>query len=68
MILCPKCGKIADYSYYFGAYICSYCYWKDDTPNRERSAKSHGLFDDGSSSKHHTGQKELVNSDFQLLR
>ena len=27
MILCPKCGNIADYNSYFSAFICEFCDW-----------------------------------------
>jgi len=30
MKLCPNCGKIADYSSYFGAYLCNQCDWRDN--------------------------------------
>lgn len=38
MRLCPKCGKIANYNDYFGAYICTNCDWKDYSPSKERLA------------------------------
>lgn len=40
MRLCPECGKIAEYSSYFGVYRCTRCSWCDDTPNKERVARS----------------------------
>lgn len=43
MKLCPKCGYIADYNYYFGAYICNVCNWKDDSYNKERIEKKYRL-------------------------
>lgn len=54
MKLCPECGKIADYSAYFGAYKCKKCNWKDDSPNRARLEKYHSLHqrDNGVSVKH----------------
>lgn len=33
--VCPGCGELVDYSYYFGHYKCS-CGWKDDTKKKER--------------------------------
>lgn len=56
MRLCPKCGKIADYNSYFGAYICSNCTWQDDTPNRERVKNRHN-FTDGKSDQKRTTKK-----------
>ena len=29
IMLCPDCGKIVDYSSYFGAYMCNKCSWKE---------------------------------------
>lgn len=31
MILCPQCGKIADWSAYHQQYKCNYCHWKGET-------------------------------------
>ncbi len=31
MKVCPKCGKLASYNSYFGAYMCSDCEWFDDS-------------------------------------
>ena len=39
MAICPKCGKIADYNSYFGAYVCNSCSWKDSTPDQLRLSK-----------------------------
>ena len=61
MKLCPECGKIADYSFYFGAYICNQCRWKDNTPNRERLAKYHNLSENNSSIECRSEKKKLVN-------
>lgn len=36
MILCPKCGAIANFNSYFGAYMCSECSWVDDSYNKNR--------------------------------
>lgn len=36
MELCPKCGGISFYDSYFGAYICTRCDWRDDSPARDR--------------------------------
>jgi hypothetical protein len=33
--VCPECGELVHYSYYFGQYECS-CGWKDDTKKKER--------------------------------
>jgi len=38
-ILCPQCGKLANYNSYFGAYFCSECKWEDRSPARRRSAR-----------------------------
>jgi DNA-directed RNA polymerase subunit M/transcription elongation factor TFIIS len=37
MKACPKCGSLAHFNTYFGAYICSKCDWRDDTFNLERA-------------------------------
>lgn len=37
MIACPKCGGLAVFNIYFGAYRCCHCDWKDDTFNRDRA-------------------------------
>lgn len=29
MKVCPKCGKIANYNSYFGAYLCECCDWEE---------------------------------------
>lgn len=29
MKLCPKCNNLTHYDYYFGAYICPNCYYRD---------------------------------------
>lgn len=37
MKLCPRCGGLATYNSYFGAYICQECYWEDNSPSKERT-------------------------------
>ena len=32
MILCPACGKIADWSMYFQEYRCTKCNWHGSLP------------------------------------
>lgn len=36
IVQCPKCGGIANFDSYFGAFICDECDWKDDTYNQKR--------------------------------
>jgi DNA-directed RNA polymerase subunit RPC12/RpoP len=38
MILCPKCGKIADWSAYHQQYRCNYCPWKGETATEQATA------------------------------
>ena len=37
MIVCPKCGELAPFSTYFGAYICAKCNWKHESFNIDRA-------------------------------
>ncbi len=36
MIICEKCGGIASYNSYFGAYICD-CGWRVSSQSKKRS-------------------------------
>lgn len=42
--LCPRCHSVASYNSYFGAYICSKCRWRDESPGRARQAMYMLLF------------------------
>ena len=33
MKICPKCGGVASYNSYFGAYLCDKCDWREDVSN-----------------------------------
>lgn len=46
MVLCPKCGSVASFNSYFGAYICEKCEWMDKTFDDERIEKYHSLTTD----------------------
>lgn len=46
MILCPKCGNIADYNSYFSAFICECCDWIElavDNDDDNDSVKNRSL-------------------------
>ena len=36
IIPCPKCEHLAFFNSHFGAFICNYCHWTDDTYNKLR--------------------------------
>lgn len=36
--VCPKCKKLVYFNSYFGAYICEYCGWEDDSYAKERDS------------------------------
>jgi hypothetical protein len=67
MKACPKCGSLASFNTYFGAYICSGCDWKDDSFNLERAGlnrntllSEQGTCDDSNAVEKHEDNRRIL--------
>ncbi len=36
--VCPECGRLVYFNYYFGAYICENCEWEDASYAKKRDS------------------------------
>ena len=39
MRVCPKCGGVATYNSYFGAYLCEKCDWQENIRNQPKKIR-----------------------------
>ena len=61
MKLCPRCGGLATYNSYFGAYICQECYWENNSPSEERTVFFTNLINEIFACKKEFGEKNSDN-------